>query len=1283
MTKTLRSRIWMPVLLAGAALLAACAPGNPGTRGGSQSHTPPVAAITPIGYAPAPDGSITVRSGALVVLSGKDSVSSDDPILRYQWTGPVDPTTQQALPYLTNTTNSLTFFAPPVPAGTTGTGASTVTMQVSLTVETASGLSNTTSYTVHVVRALDEDDFLVSQVLARRANVQLKIVAAAATGQALATDAPFTLTVKRHVLYRLRTDTPGSPTGDQVVETRTLSGAWLADYGIAGGVDPNDPAATLVAAQAAASPRFVLRPPVLSDLDVNLAVASAGAVPPSKAFDISSVNDAEAEYEVTLTPTSSAASVPLALVALARNGNGEQVIGTQVAASAGAPVTLVVKLNDVLGHTTLAGPNDRVNAVEDAASAIAYYAALDPNGAKTTLDAWLRDNCFDPSAATFGGDANAVYTNNFDLGFGRDMHFRTNCTAAQQSALGATINTAAGERAAIVINYPSLESAARHVGGFLAVGMEYRVPPCLAGQGACPTTPIVSFWTFAQDPVTGVWQRVISANFDGRGQHYTPGNCTVCHGGRPKAATDYQTTNADLGAVFLPWDTKALLFGDTDPAFRDDTLRPAYTKAAQLPNIRALNRAMVDTLTTDVTNCNSSNTPADDCSTINAGRKVLRDLASGWADGSIGESYVPPGWAGATSIQGACGASGQPACVSPSQLYTDVIAQHCRSCHLQRIAEPATNGTLIPADAPSFADYASYFGNANLVPTLVDRVFTHGLMPGSRLTTDRFWLGGAAAPAAELANHLGLASTAGLLGPVAVPQALQANGDALTTVSGTSVQVAAPGETVRLTGRGSALAASYSWTLTGPADPATGAAPQLVGASDMEPAFVPAVAGTYVATLTVTDVTGQVSSPASVTIAANSKPTAPASISATLALVNGTYQVTVDLLHPPSGNPTAVQLGDGVNVIALTSLTPSYASVAGAPGQSRACPAGSGASCIASCLATDTSCAIVITSPVSATVGYSITDQSPPPLAPDVATGSITAVNPVTFQAGSGSVAVAAWRPGTAGTALNLDSVAGLTGPSQVVQSAFGTLPAGWYYALTISTPPAARGRSGAFDSSALLCGGGATGSASAASSGATVTYVPPPYFVSSQGGASAAGACNGGAAATDAFGYTIGVYDGANNLVATSSEGTVKVSVNSTTSGSTAATFASVYSQVLSAKCATCHGNTPPTGANWATASRQRAFLDLPGSPPLGLASAGCPVTAASAGGITDAAPPPYCLQLGPASGATPVDTSLLYTKPQGTNHGGGKVLDPAVPADAALLQLIRDWLLDGAYNN
>jgi len=240
---------------------------------------------------------------------------------------------------------------------------------------------------------------------------------------------------------------------------------------------------------------------------------------------------------------------------------------------------------------------------ETAETAKAYYAAIDPNGTKKTLNAWLTANCFDPGKSDYGADAHAVYTNNFDLGFGRDMYFTTCKPGA--TAPGARV----GDMASVVINYVSLEAAASKLDPIIAVAMEYST----AAGAAIGSRRFPKLYIFAFDDRDGSFQRVSSANFDHRGQKYLPGACIVCHGGHVpqptvanfvhSAPTDYPTLNdptanatgqldlGDVDATFLPWDVDSLLYSDTDPSFVGLSVDPAsYSRSAQAPNLKKLNQ---------------------------------------------------------------------------------------------------------------------------------------------------------------------------------------------------------------------------------------------------------------------------------------------------------------------------------------------------------------------------------------------------------------------------------------------------------------------------------------------------------------------------------------------------------------------------------------------------------------------------------------------------------------------------------------------------------------------
>ena len=135
---------------------------------------------------------------------------------------------------------------------------------------------------------------------------------------------------------------------------------------------------------------------------------------------------------------------------------------------------------------------------ETADTARAYYDANDPPPSqKATLNDWLTHNCFDPTAANYGVDpqgltaAHAVYTNNFDLGFGRDMYFTT-CTATSPAVVSGFAKV--GDMAAVVLNYANLEAAASKLNPINAVAMEYRA----ASDGSSGTHRFPKFYIFTE-----------------------------------------------------------------------------------------------------------------------------------------------------------------------------------------------------------------------------------------------------------------------------------------------------------------------------------------------------------------------------------------------------------------------------------------------------------------------------------------------------------------------------------------------------------------------------------------------------------------------------------------------------------------------------------------------------------------------------------------------------------------------------------------------------------------
>jgi hypothetical protein len=463
-------------------------------------------------------------------------------------------------------------------------------------------------------------------------------------------------------------------------------------------------------------------------------------------------------------------------------------------------------------------------AIETRESAIAYYNSVDPAGTRNSLAAWLRANstdldpvsgvakhCFDASAADYGASSSAynvvhsTYTNNYDLGFGRDMYFAA---------------CADGTMASIVMNYPSLEDAANRVGGFLAVAMEYSPPA--GSSAACFSNPVdpttntgscsAKFFAYALDDRTGQYPRVLSANFDRRGQKFLPGACTVCHGGLPRFAPGQQYPGAygyasagtpgvghggtpprsvsgasglvdagDVDSTFMPWDVGSLLFSDTDPAFdcaahatapSCASIHPSdFTRAAQEPSIKRLNalawrtyldREMISGFAiTDVPGpivAERYDAPLNllahwytrdaGCGVYpNASKLCSGVKAANWPSswGAFDDSGVPPLW------DDGAGPSG-----SSAKVYQNVFAHECRSCHIQG-SDPHLQFESLLGFVRQMTDSKH---------TISRSIYEVAQMPLSRLTTDRMWadFGGGVAPVQALTDYMVLKDDAYFMG---------------------------------------------------------------------------------------------------------------------------------------------------------------------------------------------------------------------------------------------------------------------------------------------------------------------------------------------------------------------------------------------------------------------------------------------------------------------------------------------------------------------------------------
>lgn len=404
--------------------------------------------------------------------------------------------------------------------------------------------------------------------------------------------------------------------------------------------------------------------------------------------------------------------------------------GTPVQEKTDVNVTVTIPPDKFDFLTKGTGVSDEVGREE----ALAYYRAIDPLNRKDTLAKFIAENNFGQPG---GLEADATYFSEFDLALGRDMHMRKD---------GANV-------AFYVTNHVTVDDAWQNQNAPLAtVAMEYSPGP----NGG---DPFIKFYTFDKDG-----NRDIEVNLDGRGERYQPNMCMTCHGGSPGFLVDGEwnafvsglgiVNTGNTGARFVAFDLDSLSYSK---------ISKEHSRQSQEPEFKKMNRAVRDHLVHM-----QSVTSYDIQDTI--------DLIEGWyggpgMTGDFNENYVPPAWQ------------------VDSNLYLNVVAKSCRTCHVQQVS------------SIDFASFAEFQGSAS---TIGNYVFEDGYMPNTLKSFRDFWLtpNRANILAAFVQAYDGRNFTD--IGP-GYP-------DAFFSVSG---DTSSAGNVITLNASGSSFANEYEWTILG------------------------------------------------------------------------------------------------------------------------------------------------------------------------------------------------------------------------------------------------------------------------------------------------------------------------------------------------------------------------------------------------------------------------------------------------------------------------------------
>jgi hypothetical protein len=314
--------------------------------------------------------------------------------------------------------------------------------------------------------------------------------------------------------------------------------------------------------------------------------------------------------------------------------------------------------------------------ITDNSTAYRHATDADVGGTRDTFDHWKLANGFP------GTESAAIYFNNGDLKFGRNMHCRV---------------TGTGTTACYVSNYGVVGTDdevtaladARAAGTPVAtVTMEYD--PTASGDLN------VQFWAYKGDG-----SYLAKAALDGQGAKPLPDICLGCHYGYFDGAT-----NKAVGAQFLPFDVGSFHY---DTAGDPHTGSPNATAVQE--QLRQLNKLVLDTTTT--------------AAAVHPGYVQLMNM---WYPGGVAN----PGQLfsftnGAAQLSGAPFATHEP-------LYDAVVATVCRTCHISHgSSDNWTSFGQMNALKPIIQGYACGTGSP---ATQATQTFA---MPHAEVPFKKFW----------------------------------------------------------------------------------------------------------------------------------------------------------------------------------------------------------------------------------------------------------------------------------------------------------------------------------------------------------------------------------------------------------------------------------------------------------------------------------------------------------------------------------------------------------------
>ncbi len=484
------------------------------------------------------------------------------------------------------------------------------------------------------------------------------------------------------------------------------------------------------------------------------------------------------------------------------------------------------------------------SAIDSAAYGKAYYAAIDPDKTRDTLEKWKVANGYYQALAA-GRVTQPRFRDTKDLGYGRGMYHWTQPDGSQYFFVeNFQVRSIPGLEYTRLNLDALLQGDRKHHFGTNAI--EFSTYPYGAGEPSDigSTHKFTKFYTFdatrgnqkVEDHANEI--RLDTVDLDDRGNKAMPGACAYCHGGtlRPlRADGTFRDNNlngtagngidGDVNAKLQLLEAQSFQYGANSP----------YTRAEQEPLIKKLNMAVY---------CSYPNLPAEgiqvacaqfcvdpentaDCD--GQGNDILtifntttrdgewtgdfaREMVEGWYDDpartgyfdrdSFNADYVPQAWLPDLS-------DGSPP-AGADQLFIEVVQSACVVCHLRRGTNLGSNTSIGVDKDIDFSSYERFIGHASQIKSYV---FDQGVMPLSLRGYDDFWEEGSDAPEI-LATHLNSV--------LPVAERVEFNADNEVDPPGSPVADAGPDRTttspVRMFGSNSRFVDTYQWSIVSQPD---------------------------------------------------------------------------------------------------------------------------------------------------------------------------------------------------------------------------------------------------------------------------------------------------------------------------------------------------------------------------------------------------------------------------------------------------------------------------------